>query len=78
MDKDFISINDELQEIKAVAKANNIEVKKIEKIGNANMAAFKIYYTLPGNEDIKDNFFWRHDMDKIIQFFHSLGSKFNS
>lgn len=69
MSNDFISVNDELQQIKVIAKNYNKEVVKIEKVGNANMSAFKIFYKEKNSEEVKENFFWRHDMEKLISIF---------
>lgn len=63
---DFISINDELLIFKNKAKECGLVVSKIEKIGNQSMSAFKAYYKEPNNDEEKELFFWRHDLDTIL------------
>lgn len=59
------SINDEFQAFKERLNALGIVVHKIEKVGNANMAAFKVRYQLPREIHIREDFFWRHDLDSF-------------
>lgn len=59
----MFSINDELQDFKARIKSYGIHILKFEKVGNGNMAAFKMQYRLPSDHDIREDFFWRHDLD---------------
>lgn len=59
------SINDELHEFKQRLAVRGILIHKIEKVGNGNMAAFKIFYSIPHMQEMKEAFFWRHDMDKF-------------
>ncbi len=66
---DYISVNDELQLLKKRAKELGKNVKKIEKIGNGNMSAFRLYYTENNEEEMKEQFFWRHDLEKLIEVF---------
>jgi hypothetical protein len=64
-----ISVNDELQELKQVARQYNKTIVKIEKVGNGNMSAFKIWYQNSGDDTVLETFFWRHDMEKLISLF---------
>lgn len=65
---DFISVNDELNEIKKVAQTMGKHVIRFEKIGNGNMAAFKmIYKDQAESETINEAFFWRHAMDEFLE-----------
>ncbi|HRP90864.1 MAG TPA: hypothetical protein PKX92_12600 [Edaphocola sp.] len=69
---EFISINDELQSLKKeLIRLGFINIK-VEKVGNGNMAAFKVMYQRAAGAPIENNYFWRHDMDKFIE---SLQSK---
>lgn len=63
------SINDELQEFKKKALEYNKQIFKIEKIGNGNMAAFRVFYKDTNDNTLKEHFFWRHDMDRLLQIF---------
>lgn len=59
----MISVIDELNELKDRLKTLGLEVHKFEKIGNGNMSAFRVFYSLPNVEEVKEGFFWRHDME---------------
>lgn len=61
---DFTSVNDELNAIKFAAKQAGLTVLRFEKIGNGNMAAFKMIYK--EGELEKEDFFWRHAMDDFL------------
>lgn len=61
----MFSINDELQDFKQRMQQLNVQIIKIEKVGNGNMAAFKMLYKTPENETRQEAFFWRHDMDRF-------------
>lgn len=70
---DFTSVNDELQEIKIAAKAAGKHVIRFEKIGNGNMAAFKMLYKDHADAaEIKEAFFWRHAMDAFVEKLKAL------
>jgi hypothetical protein len=64
-----LSVNDELQDLKKAALKYNKTIIKIEKVGNGNMSAFKIWYKNNNEEAIQENFFWRHDIEKLILLF---------
>jgi len=65
---DFTSVNDELQEIKIAAKEAGKHVIRFEKIGNGNMAAFKMIYKDDANAtETQEAFFWRHAMDDFLE-----------
>lgn len=64
-----ISINDELNEFKSQAKKFGKVITKIEKIGNGNMSAFRVFYHEKDHDDLKEQFFWRHDMNKLLKIF---------
>lgn len=59
------SINDELHDFKLAMKENEIHILKFEKVGNGNMAAYKMQYKLPNDNTIKEDFFWRHDIENF-------------
>jgi hypothetical protein len=64
---DFVSVNDELNEIKNAALAAGKHEVRFEKIGNGNISAFKMIYKDASNdEDFKEDFFWRHAMDEFL------------
>lgn len=64
---EFTSVNDELNEIKDAAKQAGLIVLRFEKIGNGNMAAFKMIYKRNNSTDeIREAFFWRHGMDEFL------------
>lgn len=65
---DPISINDELQDLKKQVRSYGKEVIRIEKVGNGNMAAFKMYYKDAGSETMKELFFWRHNTERLLAF----------
>lgn len=65
----FVTINDELQELKQRVRALGKEVIKVEKVGNGNMAAFKLVYCEPNTTEPITTFFWRHDMDNFLAKF---------
>lgn len=67
MINDFISVNDELQELKRRMKKAGKDVIRIDKVGNGNMSAFRILYKEDDSETVHDNFFWRHDMENFLQ-----------
>lgn len=67
----FISVNDELQDLKKHVRALGKEVVKVEKVGNGNMSAFELFYRDAGSETIKTAFFWRHDIDNFIAKFEA-------
>ena len=67
MINEMISVDDELRAFAQKAKENNFHIQKIEKIGNANMSAFRAYYRKGNETTDKELFFWRHDMDKLLQ-----------
>lgn len=66
-----ISVNDELQEFKQQARTYGKQILNIEKVGNGNMSAFRLFYKDPGSEEIKEQFFWRHDMQKLLDVFEA-------
>lgn len=66
---DHISVNDELQDFKRKAKAFGKQIIRIEKVGNGNMAAFRLFYRDPGSDLTKEQFFWRHDIQKLLDIF---------
>ena len=73
---DFTSVNDELQEIKTAAKVAGKHVIRFEKIGNGNMAAFKMIYKDHAEAtEIKEAFFWRHAMDAFLERLKALANK---
>lgn len=66
---DFISVNDELQEVKKRIRAMGKEVVKIEKVGNGNMAAFQLFYRDANSDTVKTTYFWRHDVETFLEKF---------
>jgi len=68
---DFVSVNDELQALKLKAREYGKEIIRIEKAGNANMSAFKVFYKNNNEDTIRETFFWRHAMDRLIAQFAS-------
>lgn len=64
-----ISVNDELQMFKQKAKSFGKQIHKIEKIGNGNMSAFSVFYSDENSTEIKEQFFWRHDIEKLLNIF---------
>ncbi|WP_222165772.1 hypothetical protein [Edaphocola aurantiacus] len=64
-----ISVNDELQEFKKQARNYGKQIINIEKVGNGNMSAFRLFYKDAGSETVKEQFFWRHDMQKLLELF---------
>lgn len=65
------SINDELQALRQKALALGKTIVRVEKVGNGNMAAFRVFYRDTGSETLKDTFFWRHDEEKLLDFFRN-------
>lgn len=64
----MFSINDELIAFKKRVQEKGIVIEKFEKVGNGNMAAFKMSFHLKNNEtNSKEVFFWRHDLDNFEQ-----------
>ena len=64
-----ISVNDELQEFRNQARTYGKQILKIEKVGNGNMSALRLFYKDAGSETVKEQFFWRHDMQKLLDVF---------
>lgn len=62
-----ISINDELLLLKQHLRKSGLIVVGIEKVGNGNMAAFRLSYRKDAEEESKQTFFWRHDLDRFIE-----------
>jgi hypothetical protein len=68
---EFISINCELQDIKKRIAALGKHVIKIEKVGNGNMSAFVLYYQEQQETQVKQQYFWRHDVERLISIFEA-------
>jgi hypothetical protein len=66
---DFISVNDELQDVKKRIRAMGKEVIRIEKVGNGNMSAFQLFYREAGGTEVKTTYFWRHDVEAFLEKF---------
>lgn len=64
---DFTSVNDELLALKKRIRALGKEVVKIEKVGNGNMSAFELFYREPGATEVKQTYFWRHDIENFLK-----------
>lgn len=59
----MFSINDELNDFKLKMKSAGIQIISMEKVGNGNMSAYKMSYTFPNDPTIREDFFWRHDIE---------------
>lgn len=62
-------INDEFRALKDELKKLNIEVIKIEKIGNGNMDFHEVFYKSPKYEEVKTVYVHLEKIDELIQKF---------
>lgn len=62
-------INDEFLALKDELKKLNIEVIKIEKIGNGNMDFHEVFYKSPKYEEVKTVYVHLEKIDELIQKF---------
>ncbi len=59
----MFSINDELNDFKKRVQALGIKIVNFEKVGNGNMAAYKMRYEHLATGSSYEDFFWRHDLN---------------
>lgn len=62
-------INDEFRDLKDELKKLNIEVLKIEKIGNGNMDFHEVFYKSPRFEEVKSVYVHLEKIDELIERF---------
>lgn len=62
-------IHDEFQPLRDELKKLNIEILKIQKIGNGNMDFHEVFYKSPRYEEVKTVYLHIEKMEELIERF---------
>ena len=63
------NIQGEFQVLKAELKKLNIDVLKIEKVGNGSMDFHEVFYKSPKYDEVKSTYVERQYLDELIEKF---------